>query len=307
MEDTHYFEIHRVNKDIDFDTFYHKFFVSEIPVIIDGVGVDWLATTKWNAKYLQEALSREQSVENHKAFFTMNENTMGSDYDIPDVINMLLRSTKIFPQRKNTRIWINSRNNTSHWHYDSSLESVFNVQIKGRKEWYLISPQTPPHCYPYTNLVLLEDDRKILKDKIFTCFILNVGDLLYIPPLWFHKITSLEQENINLNWVMTKKKTKIISRTLIREIERYSFDNYFRYHKFTAVRYMHTKIDAIYPAYMKLHGNLDKITETDHKLSRHYVIKMILRELLVLGKTLGTIIKIRQALKTIEEVPELTK
>ena len=90
-------------------------------------------------------------------------------------------------------------------------------------------------------------------------------------------------------------------------MERYYFDNYFRHHKFTAVRYMHTKIDAIYPAYMKLHGNIDKITETDHKLSRHYVIKMILRELLVLGKTFGTIIKIRQALKTIEEVPELTK
>jgi len=307
MEEMHYFDIDRVDKNIAFDAFYDKYFEPEKPVIIEGIGVNWLARTKWNTQYLQKSLARESSVESHKLYFTMEENTLGADYNIPDVINKLLHSSYIFPLEKNTRIWINSMNNISHWHYDSSLESVFNVQIKGKKEWYLISPQTPPPCYPYTNFVLLEDERKILGNKIFTRFTLNEGDLLYIPPLWFHKIIALEQENINLNWVMTKKKTKIISKTLIREMERYSFDNYFRYHKFTAIRYMHIKIDAIYPTYLKLDWKYDKLTETEHKLSRFYVIKMILRELLVLRKTLCTMTKIRKTFKKLDEIPELTK
>ena len=142
-------------------------------------------------------------------------------------------------------------------------------------------------------------------NKIFTRFTLNVGDLLYVPPLWFHKITALEQENINLVWVVTKKKTRTTSKTLIREIERYSFDDYLIHHKLAAIRYINSKVNSLYPNFMKHEWHYDNFIETNHKLSRFYVMNMILRELRVLGKTLMTIPKIRNEFKTAEKVPDL--
>ncbi len=299
------FDIERVGNDITFDTFFHKYFEPEKPVVLEAVGSNWLASTKWNKEYLQKKLSKESSLENYKLYFAMDIGTLDLDYEIPSVIAQLVNSDHVFPLINNTRIWINSRQNTSHWHYDSNIESVFNIQIKGRKEWNLVSPQTPLPCYPFTNFALLENNRELLKDKVSTNFILNEGDMLYIPPLWFHQVTGLDQENINLNWVMTKKNTKVTSSALTREMEIYWIDNYFRYHNISTVRNWFSHLDSLIPPYLKHVWRYENLTETENKISKTLVVKRILKELIRIGNVLMTAKKIRHTFRNVENVPPL--
>jgi hypothetical protein len=69
MSNATYFDIERVGKDITFDTFLHNYFDREKPVILEDVGSNWLALTKWNKKYLQKKLSNESSLENYRLYF----------------------------------------------------------------------------------------------------------------------------------------------------------------------------------------------------------------------------------------------
>ena len=241
------FEIDRVDKDIEFERLLQEFVEPEKPVVTESVGSHWPARRKWTADYLQASLSREPSVRDHVVYYQMRTNTLGADYDIPVVVRSLIDCPQTFPQQANTRIWLNVKHNVSHWHYDSKFENVFNAQVKGRKRWTLISPQTPPACYPFSNFAILDDDEKVLKNKRHTTFELNEGDLLYVPPLWFHKVIALEDENINLNWVFTKRKTDVISRALSRELERYLLYLYFSDHAVATIRRFYTKMNSSVP------------------------------------------------------------
>ena len=146
-----------------------------------------------------------------------------------------------------------------------------------------------------------------MKDKIYTRFILNEGDMLYIPPLWFHQVTALNQENINLNWVMTKKKTKISSRALTREMELYSIEKYFRHHNLSTIRSCYSHCESLIPPYLKRIWRYDKLTETEGAVSRTFFIKRILRELFRIGNMLMTATRIRHTFSNVENVPPLIK
>jgi hypothetical protein len=305
MQSLGHFEIERLDKDIGFDLFFQKYFQLEKPVIIEKVGKDWPAIKKWDRNYLQQKLSEESSVFNNVLFFVMDENTLGEDYIIPKVVKILLEESHTFPQKINTRIWINSRNNVSSWHYDSNIESVFNVQIQGRKEWQLVSPDTPLICYPFSNFALLGESINILKDKIYTQFILEEGDLLYIPPLWFHRVSALEEINVNLNWVMTKKRTEVLTKGLQREIERYLLDDYFRSHRCSAVKYIHRKINSYVPLYFQYRWRYEELIQTNFTPSKYYLVKRLFSELALLGKALLTIKQIRTIFRTIDRTPSL--
>ena len=300
-----FFEIARVSKDVGFDEFYQSYFEPEKPVIIEGVGRHWLAKTKWSADYLREALSKEPSAESQVVYYMMRTNALGSDYEVPGLVNDLLDRGCTFPPEKGTRIWLNSKNNVSHWHYDSNIECVFNAQVKGFKEWTLVSPRTPLACYPFSNFAIVEDHRKSLRDKHYTTFVLNQGDMLYVPPLWFHRVKGLDEENINLNWVFTKRKTRVSSKTLAREIERYLLDEYFKNHEIAAVRRAYIRINSNIPGYLRLRWRFEALMETNLVHPRHYVIVRVLRELGMLGRTLLSTRGLRHTLRTIEKVPPL--
>jgi hypothetical protein len=49
-------------------------------------------------------------------------------------------------------------------------------------------------------------------------FDLNEGEMLFLPPYWYHRVVAVEKINLNVNWVGTKKKSRL-NRLLARENE----------------------------------------------------------------------------------------
>jgi len=103
------------------------------------------------------------------------------------------------------RVWIACGGTVSPWHYDGNSLDGFNVQVRGRKHFMLVSPSTPLACFP-----LLTEARASFRGEdalsprhCRASFVLEAGDMLYLPRYWFHRVQALDALNINVNWVWT--------------------------------------------------------------------------------------------------------
>nr|WP_320135367.1 cupin-like domain-containing protein [uncultured Amphritea sp.] len=302
------FDIARASSDISFEEFSDNYFTPEIPVVIEGIGKDWPARQRWNEKYLHEKLSKEPSATTASLWYWMDRDTLIEDYTTPTFINQIIDSPIAFPRTQHLRLWINKKGNVSSWHYDGGLVNVFNIQVKGVKEWILVSPDTPLDCYPYTTYAIIDGKGdRILKNKTYTRFTLNEGDMVYIPPAWFHKVTSCDDENINLNWLLTKKETSATSATLKREVERYTINDYLLHHRFKLCRMLLKLFNKYTPAYVKISWRYDKLIKTPYNTTRIDLFKRVAKEALLLGKTLIHLNKIKPYTKTLNKPKKLIK
>ena len=111
---------------------------------------------------------------------------------------------------------------------------------------------------------------------------LNEGDMLFIPALWFHKVIACGDENISLNWVFTKKKTTVISKTLIREVERYALQDYLSTHPVKLIRKIFEFIVAKLPAFVRWKWHYPNMIETSLPDRKFGLIRLIYNEIAVL-------------------------
>ena len=100
-------------------------------------------------------------------------------------------------------LWIGARNVHAVGHYDSQHNSY--VQIQGLKEFILAPPSAAKYLYVYPRssirhhrqlkLVDLENVNRSLfpefRDDMLHKAVLKPGDLLSMPPYWFHQVRSL--------------------------------------------------------------------------------------------------------------------
>ena len=123
------------------------------------------------------------------------------------------------PQRSSINVWIGQPHVIAHCHYDGYHN--FYAQLYGKKKFILIKPTNWPGLFPYPFLhpshaqaqvnVSSEEDRQIfpLVGKVEALeVILEPGDLLYIPPLWFHEVESLDV-SISVNVWTDSEQTKV--------------------------------------------------------------------------------------------------
>ena len=304
-----FFEIAREPSSITFEAFSESYLVPEKPVVIEGVGNDWLARQRWTESYLRERLAQESSASAASLWYWMDRDTLNEDYSTPEFVSQCLDAPSTFPRNQHNRIWVNKKEDMSSWHYDGGIVNVFNVQVKGRKEWFLVSPDTPLDCYPFTNFCIIDgkSDDERFADKIHTRFFLNEGDMVYIPPVWFHKVISCEKENINLNWLFTKKATAATSATLKREVERYMINDYLTQHRFRWVRQFAQQFNRQAPGYMRINWRYDKPIETPYQISKWELLARFAKELGRLGKTILHANKIKPYTKTLSTPKRLQK
>jgi len=115
-------------------------------------------------------------------------------------------------EKQNINFWIGMKGTSAHTHYD--VFENFNVQVVGRKRWTLFPPNSTLYLYPFLHpshaQAQVNIDEPNLKDFPETSklsaieVITEPGDVLYLPPMWFHKVDALE-DSININsWSYSK-------------------------------------------------------------------------------------------------------
>ena len=102
-------------------------------------------------------------------------------------------------------VWIGSGGAITPCHHDE-LHNFF-LQVKGRKRFTLLPPNTwdklrlfPKYHQLHRNVrTNIDDDASILRDEGVQFVELSEGDVLYLPPLWFHQVEALTAVSISVN------------------------------------------------------------------------------------------------------------
>lgn len=109
----------------------------------------------------------------------------------------------------NQNLWVGGSGCVSPLHYDGS--SNFLIQVKGRKKLILFAPQDYNYLYPMegqegkehvsgVDLRNVDHDRfPLFKNATPYEFVLEPGDVLFIPSHWWHEVRSLDA-SISLNY-----------------------------------------------------------------------------------------------------------
>ena len=127
------------------------------------------------------------------------------------------------PSRSSINVWIGQPHVVAHCHYDGYHN--FYAQLQGTKKFTLFRPVNWPGLYPYPFLhpshaqaqVNMSDREE--SEKLFPLVgsveglevVLEPGDLLYIPPLWFHEVESMEV-SISVNVWTDSKQTDVVKK-----------------------------------------------------------------------------------------------
>lgn len=126
------------------------------------------------------------------------------------------------PSRSSANAWIGQPHVIAHCHYDGYHN--FYAQLYGTKMFTLFRPTNWPGLYPYPFLhpshaqaqVNASDNGDVERFGMITRVeavevTLAPGDLLYIPPLWFHEVESLSV-SISVNVWTDSQQTELAER-----------------------------------------------------------------------------------------------
>ena len=167
---------------------------------------DATATTKANYTYLTREIERiHPSLEN----------------DLQPIHDLII----LGPQFSSINLWMGQKNVLAPCHYDG-YHNIY-VQIRGRKTFYMVPPTAhallkpfpflhPSHAqcqrrlinHSYTSHHMRNKMNKDLDVYVAT---LKPGDVLYIPPLWFHEVVA-EEQSISVNGWTPSKESDVVER-----------------------------------------------------------------------------------------------
>jgi hypothetical protein len=273
----------------------------ERPLLIKGLARHWPARGKWSLERLRADLHGNPDVVDRGVFFVARKPVLEHDIEMPEFLEEILNSEVVMPDSVAWRFWVNKKHNKTVFHYDTNAENVITVQVKGCKEWILVSPDTPLPSYPFTNFTLLKDEKSLLQRKEFYRFDLEEGDLLYVPPYWFHQAVAKEDENININWTFTKRATSVVSREARRDIERCSLLDSWKNSKSSLVRQIYHRAIRALPKVGGIGWGLRDYVVSPYRPGRLALIGRIFRELLQIPGALMTLSTVRATLRKVDK------
>ena len=197
------------------------------PYLVENYANKWVASKKWTFKYLKNIKGSNLKVNTVRGNTASNEgkiisikfknyisqissnktkNYLTTFYlfkKFPELIKDIdyeyIKSNSIFCH---VLSWIGPKNSITGFHCDWS-ENI-NVQVKGKKIFYLVSPKFNKYMYINDKFERISTtshiDLKKIKSNKFNFFKkakvikvkLKKGDLIYIPRGWWHYVKSLE-------------------------------------------------------------------------------------------------------------------
>ena len=112
-----------------------------------------------------------------------------------------------YSQPGQVNFWLGKENVTAYTHYDTSYN--FHLVVKGEKKFLLLPPSAYSKLTLYpclhtlyrqvsTDILAMRNYKKFLRDMNGYVVTLKDGDVLYIPPYWFHTVLTVKT-TISLN------------------------------------------------------------------------------------------------------------
>ncbi len=293
------FEIDRVPADIGFDVFYSRYFEPERPVLIEGIGSAIQRSNDLSIGNIREKIVETGVATENTVWFEGPAEMLEQLVDTPEIVARALADS--YRRDNHCRLWLNGAGNLTPSHYDGNLLYVFNLQLKGRKEWRIVSPDTPLRNYPFSRGALFtsgEGGKPRQKGIDYCDFVLEEGDMIYLPPLWHHAVKATAESNINVNWVATRKNGFMESKTLRRERELLKFA-LLCYNFNGRTKLLNLILGAGIENYLENFAGVgwDFIREQARGIKVRHVATRVLKELVFLGFALKDLKKIKGQLK----------
>ena len=206
-----------VHDGVDIDGFLADFFEPEQPILFKQI-----ARTESSAEALCRRLNAriaadEARVSLQTLCWDVSPSVIEAICPIPRVVASALDPERVFVRERHVRLWFNREGHRTLWHYDGHSMHVFNLQLKGRKRWRIVAPETPLLCAPLTSFCMF-DDYALERRRSYE-FETHEGDMVFIPRHWYHSVDSIDELNININWVMTPRRATPSNPTARREAE----------------------------------------------------------------------------------------
>jgi len=184
--------------DISYDTFVSKYLLPEKPVILTGI--DSYDKNEVTSEHVKNLFKDESK----RSIGWYDAPLDASDETTPSLIHEVFAREDMSVRPLPMRLFMQPYGHKTLYHYDGNSLHGFNLQMKGKKHWYLISPHTPLPSPPMMFVSLVPKgftpDAQI---HDYYDFETEPGEMLFLPRYWIHSVTTLAEENINYNWVTT--------------------------------------------------------------------------------------------------------
>lgn len=198
------------------EAFFAEYFHSEQPVILTATVKTSASVADVCAK-LNARIADDASASQRLLWYDVRRDLLDQICDTPPVVDEAMNPETAFLRENCVRVWFNPGGHITPWHYDGHSLHVFNLQLKGRKRWTIAAPETPLACTPFSHTAMRK--RASLAGKRTYTFDLDEGDMLFLPRYWFHHVQSMDELNINVNWVLMPKAPAVPTVTARREAE----------------------------------------------------------------------------------------
>lgn len=174
------------------DKFYELHVQKNIPCVIKNFLSDSKCSADTFLNYINNNKLIEYNIANISAAFMSKKNICDNIF-----INSLANNPNII-NNDIFRVWKHNKNNLTPWHYDGNGADLLNISLKGSKRFYLAKPDSLP-VYPLSNVAYHYDFAEDYYADIYP------NDMLYIPAYWFHKVLTLEENTVNINYIFFNK------------------------------------------------------------------------------------------------------
>ncbi|PQL94565.1 cupin-like domain-containing protein [Apibacter adventoris] len=259
-----YKDVQRVER-ISKDDFYHNFYKTQTPVVVEKLTEDWPAYKKWNFDYIKEIagdkivplynndpVSADKKVNEPDARMKMSEYidlllkgptdlriflfnllkqapSLQNDFSFPDLGLNLFKSLPM--------LFFGGAGSNVFMHFDIDLANILHFHFAGEKQCILVPPSDTKYMYklPYANICREDIDfdnpdfEKWPALKYVNTYKVHLshGEMLYMPEGWWHYMQYLTP-GFSMSLRSLAKRPANFTNAVLNLFVKRNYDNYMR-------------------------------------------------------------------------------